>query len=105
MYVEYYTFMSKGLGKLQRVIVGLLDGTLSRKVYAGFGALTTDELLAELEERGIVRSDAARKIRLFAVRRACISLLNRGILEGEYIPHCDYPWATVLSWSVAKRKG
>lgn len=96
--------MGKGLSKLQWAIVGLLDGTLPRKVYGGPGALTTDELLAELEERGIVRSDVARKTRLFTVRRACISLLDRGILEGEYVPHCLYPWARVLSWSVAKKR-
>jgi hypothetical protein len=100
----YHTFMSKGLGRLQRSIVGLLEGTLSRRVFAGSGPLTTDELLAELEERGLVRAETSRKVRLFTVRRACISLLDRGVLEGEYILHPEYPWARVLSWSVAKRK-
>lgn len=95
--------MSKGLSKLQRTIVGLLDGTVPRAVYSP-GALTTTELLEELECRGLVRPDTARKIAMFTVRRACSSLAERGILAGEYVVHDPYPWADVLSWRSAKTR-
>ena len=96
--------MSKGLSKLQRAIVGLLDGTLEHKVYTSGGALATNELLEELQARGLVKEDIPRKIAMFTVRRACHSLLNRGILEGEYCIDCNYPWAEVATWRLIKQK-
>ena len=81
--------------KLQRAIVGLLDGTLERQVYAGGGGLATNEFLEELQARGLVKEGIPRKTAMFTVRRACHSLLDRGILEGEYIIDDDYPWARV----------
>jgi hypothetical protein len=89
--------MSKGLSKLQRTIVGLLDGSLKRQFYRG-GALITSELLAELVDREAVREDMPRNMAMFTVRRACMSLVERGILEGEYSIHADYPWAKVITW-------
>ena len=96
--------MSRGLGKLQHSIVGLLDGTLKRQVFSSGGGLTTSELLEELQVRGLVKEGTSRKIAMFTVRRACHSLLNRGILEGEYVMDCDYPWAEVVSWRLCKQK-
>lgn len=98
----YHTLMSKGLGKLQRAIVGLLDVTLEGEVYTKGRILTTNELLDELRARGLVKEDIPRKTAMFAVRRACLSLLNRGILEGEYIIDCNYPWANVASWHLSE---
>ena len=96
--------MSKGLGKLQRAIVGLLDGTLKHQVFSAGGALATSELLAELVALGLLEEDLPRKTAMSTVRRACHSLLDRGILEGEYSIDCDYPWAQVASWRINRRK-
>ena len=95
--------MSKGLGKLQQAIVELLDGTLERQVVSG-AALCTNELLEELQARGLVKEDIPRKIAMFAVRRACHSLLDRGILEGEYTIDCYHPWAKVACWRLVEQK-
>lgn len=95
--------MSKGLGKLQRAIVGLLDGSIPRKVYSP-GALVTNELLEELERLGLLREGTSRKVAMHTVRRACMSLSDRGIIRGEYIIHDPCYWADVLSWSIAKAK-
>jgi hypothetical protein len=94
--------MSKGLGKLQRTIVGLLDGTIPHEVYRP-GSLTTSELLDELERRGLVRQGTPRKIAMHAVRRTCIALSDRGILDGEYIVHDPCHWAKVLCWNIVAR--
>ncbi len=101
----YHTLMSRGLSKLQRAIVGLLDGTIKLRIFSGSGALTTSELLEELRERGLVREDIPRKTAMFTVRRACLSLLERDILEGEYVIDVDHPWARVASWHLKEREG
>jgi hypothetical protein len=93
--------MSRGLSKLQRAIIGLLDGTVPRAVY-GRGALTTSELLEELVCRGLVPPERPRKIAMYTIRRACISLLDRGIVTGEYVVHDPCAWTDVLSWRIAK---
>lgn len=64
--------MSKGLGKLQRAIVGLLDGSIPHKVYTP-GAMATNEVLKELECLGLVREGTSRKVAMHTVRRACLS--------------------------------
>ena len=97
--------MSRGRSKLQRAIVGLLDGTIEMRVYRGGGVLTTSELLEELRERGLVREDIPRKTAMFTVRRACLSLLERDILEGEYVTDVDHHWAQVASWRLKEREG
>jgi hypothetical protein len=89
---------------MQQAIIGLLDGTVKRQSCSGCGELTTDELLEELRELGFIREDVPRKHALFTVRRACTSLLERSILEGEYMAHPDYPWANVLLWKLTARK-
>ena len=91
--------MSKGLSKLQQVIVSLLSGKERGLCYANATVLTTSELLAELEERELLNRNTARKIRLFTVRRACTSLLNRGLVQGNYV-FTDVS-ARELSWSIA----
>jgi len=96
--------MSRGLSKLQRAIVGLLVGTLERQVFSSGGGLTTSELLEELQARGLVKEGISRKIAMFTVRRACHSLLDRGIVEGEYVIDCNHPWAQVACWRLSKQK-
>jgi len=96
--------MSKGLSKLQQEIVGLLGGSIRREVFRGSGALTTGELLEELQCRGVVRDDAPKKIAMFTVRRACNSLLQRGLVDREYEIHCDYPWAKVAVWTLKETR-
>lgn len=96
--------MSKGLGRIQRTIVGLLDGSLKRKLFCGGGRLTTSELLAELQERGVIRDDVPRKVALFTVRRACHALVQPELLEGEYEIDVDFPWAETIRWRLKQRK-
>jgi hypothetical protein len=91
--------MSKGLSKLQKAIVGLLDGTIKHEVYSG-KTLSTRELLEELIEHDEISRDSNHKTAMFTVRRACLSLLNRDILQGEYIIDCDYPWAKTACWTL-----
>lgn len=91
--------MSKGLSKLQKAIVGLLDGSIKSRLYRGGGALDTREILEALMDSGEMSSDTNHKSAMFTVRRACLSLLNRGIIKGEYVIDCDYPWAKTASWT------
>lgn len=78
--------MSKGISKTQAVILGLLRGTEKKQVYRGVGGpMDTAEIAAELEERQLLNYDQPRKLRLFTVRRACDSLLRRGLIESRYI--------------------
>lgn len=91
--------MSKGLSKLQRQIVGLLDGSIKRQVYSS-GPLTTAELLEELIASGVMADDRDRKLAMFTIRRACHSLLNRGIIAGEYIHDCDNAGRIAAKWYV-----
>jgi hypothetical protein len=95
--------MSKGLGKLQKTILGLLDGSLPLQCYRSSGALTTRELFDELAERGTTSLDTPRKTAMSATRRACLSLLDRGHIEGEYTIDFDYPGARIASWRLATR--
>jgi hypothetical protein len=95
--------MSKGIGKLQKTILGLLDGSLQLQCYHSSGALTTRELFDELVERGTISLDAPRKTAMSAIRRACLSLLDRGHIEGEYEIDNDYPWARIASWRLTRR--
>jgi hypothetical protein len=95
--------MSKGLSKLQKAIVGMLDGSIKHDVYSSGNTLTTRELLEELIAHDEMPSDANHKSAMFTVRRACLSLLNRDILQGEYMIDCDYPWAITASWTLIDR--
>jgi hypothetical protein len=92
--------MSKGLSKIQVSILGLLDGSIKKQSFSGSGSLTTSELLEELIACEIKTSDSPRKIAMFSVRRACLSLVERGLIEGVYTIDCDYPWAKTIAWSI-----
>ena len=95
--------MSKGLSKLQKTILGLLDNSLPGSCYRWSGTLTTRELLHELIIRGMISRDSPKKSAMATIRRACMSLLERGHIEGEYDIDSDYPWATIVSWRLATR--
>ena len=88
--------MSRGLSKIQNCIVGLLRGTVRRRCFSGGGALITSELAEELTEHGLLSDQAPFKQRLFVVRRACDSLVRRGVINGEYTWD-DY--GRVVSWA------
>jgi hypothetical protein len=90
--------MGKGLSKQQTVILGLLRGTEKGLRYTSGGELTTAELADELCEREMFSENAPRRQRLFTVRRACDSLLSRGMIEGSYTIAQPYTWARVISW-------
>ena len=95
--------MSRGISKIQRAIVGLLDGSVRHQVYRGSGGpLATRELWEELISLGLMRSDTPRKHAMFTVRRACRSLLDRGILQGRYVWDCDNPGRQTASWKIAE---
>jgi hypothetical protein len=93
--------MSKGLSKLQTMIFGMLRGTEPRSVYRGGGELTTAELLEELIAREMVNENAPRRQQMFTVRRACDSLLSRGLIEGTYTHAEPFMWARTISWKAA----
>ena len=101
-HMEYNYGMGRGLSKQQTVILGLLRGTERSKVYAKSREFTTAELLDELAARDFVNDDAPRRHQIFTVRRACDSLLNRGLVEAEYTHVEPYIWARILSWKAKK---
>jgi hypothetical protein len=96
--------MSRGLSRMQKTILGLLDGSLQGRVFRSGGDLGTAELRAELLEAGILATEDQRQ-GMYTVWRACASLARRGLLQGERTIDCDYPWARTISWrAVAPRK-
>lgn len=91
--------MSKGLGKLQRVIFDLLSGKRKGQVYSSSSAgLCTSELLEELLEAGFVSDGMPRMQQMASVLRACRGLVNRGMISGKYTPDCDNPGRTTVQW-------
>ena len=90
--------MSRGLSKIQRVVLGLLDGTERGMVYQSTTALDTGEMLDELVERGMVK-DGNRKLAMFTVRRACDSLLSRGLISGKNVFDSNNPGRRTICWS------
>jgi hypothetical protein len=68
---------------MQRAIVGLLNGNVPRQVIRGTRGDDNLGIDANWKNSGFVRSDAPKPRKLFTVRRACISLLDRGILTGR----------------------
>ena len=90
--------MSKGLSKRQQVILGILGGSIRSQCYASGDELTTGELVEELESGGHLDRETNRKQRLFTVRRACDSLLSRGLLKGKTVL-CDPYSVDTISWS------
>ena len=78
--------MSRGPGRLQRSILGLLDGSAKAHYFANpHGGLTTAELLEELGHAGVTDDARPRKELMAKVLRACASLQDRGLLSGEYV--------------------
>lgn len=98
--------MSKGLSKLQRHVVGLLDGSIKHTIYSGGkgSELTTRELLEELVEAGLLPEGRDRKQAMFTVRRACMSLLRRDLLTGRYAWDCDNVGRRIATWKTAPAK-
>lgn len=92
--------MSKGLSKQQLTILGLLNGSVKPQCFSSGGELTTGELVEELVAHGILRDSMPHKQQLSTVRRACDSLVRRGLVAGRYAIHLDYPWAYEITWSV-----
>ena len=97
--------MSKGLGKLQDAIYGLLDGSKRRRRSAGCGALTTAELLDELIGFGLLDASVVRKQLMYTVRRSCQALRDRGLIKGEYVVEAHNPHVRQASWSAIKKSG
>lgn len=89
--------MSRGLGKLQKAIVGQLSGKVAGPVYHG-AKLTTAELADNLTAAGVVK-DASRKVACFTVRRACDGLCKRGLVWAEMVWDEDHH-ARALSWKL-----
>jgi len=76
--------MSKGISKLQRHILGLLDGTIPGQCYQGSGgALITTEVADELEAAGLITTEN-RKAAMFTAWRSCRGLFNRDLIKAEY---------------------
>jgi hypothetical protein len=95
--------MSRGLGKLQRTILGLLRGTERGEVYRNSGSLTTRELVEELRTREMLNDAKPEKQHLAAVRRACDGLARQGLLGGVY--HRDDPFvgAYMITWTATAK--
>jgi hypothetical protein len=91
--------MSKGVGKLQTAILGLLRGEIRKMVYGGCGDHTTPELVDELLAHGILNADKPRRQHLWAILRACDSLARRELLDGKYV-YSDDQRCEVVMWSL-----
>src|SRR5262245_13993430 len=92
--------MSRGLSKRQRIILAVLDGSRPRRVYAP-GPMTTRELVQELVAHGALPERAGKpawRQALFTTRRACFSLVRRGLLEGRYCIDGDPPSCLSITW-------
>ena len=93
--------MSRGLSKIQRAIMRQLEGP-GRGHFYRCGSLGTRELVEELKESGILREDMPSKFSNFTVRRACFSLVRRGLVEGRREMDLDHPEAlTIIWWAVS----
>lgn len=91
--------MGRGLSRTQRIILGLLDGSVEGAVYEGLDqGCDTAELLEELLERGFLRASTPRKQRMFTVVRACRSLERRGLLLGTYVTDAEHPHCRTIRW-------
>ncbi len=93
--------MSKGLGKIQRVIYDLLSGDRMGLVYKNTSGLDTSELLNELLEAEFISNEMPRKQQMATVVRACGGLARRGLIGGEYVPDLNNVGRTTIRWSFA----
>lgn len=93
--------VSRGLSRLQRGILAFLRGKVPAIFHVPGGAHTTTELLREMVARGWIRSDdtpAEHRQNLFVLRRACASLVRRGLLVSEDTTASDPPHCRTISW-------
>ena len=90
--------MSKGLGKLQRVIFDLLSGSRKGQVYSSSSALDTSELLDELVAAGFISDGMPRMQQMASVLRACRGLVKRDMISGKYGPDCNNAGRTTIQW-------
>ena len=91
--------MGRGISRTQRVILGLLEGSVDGLVYEGLErGCDTAELLEELLERNSVSASAPRKQQMFTVVRACRSLERRGLVEGRYVTDVENPHCRTIRW-------
>ena len=96
--------MSKGLGKIQRVILDLLSGDLAGQVYkTASSGLDTGELLDELIEAGFISGEMPRKQQMATVLRACAGLVTRELIVGKYVQDGNNVGRTTVSWTFNKR--
>ena len=95
--------MSKGIGKIQRVIFDLLSGKRTGQVYRSASVLDTRELLDELLEAGFVSDDMPRKQQMNTVLRACAGLSRRNLIVGKYVTDSNNAGRTTVSWSEWKQ--
>jgi len=84
---------------MQRMILGLLNGTEKPLLYNRSDTLTTAELLAELIEHNILDDSRPRKQLMATVLRACASLQRRQLLGGVYGRNYDHGPAITVEWS------
>jgi hypothetical protein len=88
---------------MQNAIVGLLSGTARGRVFSSTRALDTAELVEELQAAGFVTTEKHRQA-LATVRRACASLVRRGILAGRYVVSGNPPHGETTSWTIASHE-
>jgi hypothetical protein len=94
--------MSRGLSNMQRHILAVLRGDERGYVFANAaGGLHTSELYEELTGGGMFE-DTPRRQAVFAIRRACRSLLERGLLERRYSVKDEPPFPREIAWSAVK---
>jgi hypothetical protein len=87
---------------MQRDIVGILSGTRQRRVYGGGGRLDTSELVEELLALGYFADCEERRQVVFTTRRACWSLVRRGLLTAEYVLAVPPVHGGTISWKATE---
>lgn len=94
--------MSRGISRLQRTIVGILDGSLRRKAYSP-GPLDTRELVEELRAQGAMSDEKPQRQAMATVVRACRNLIGRGLVSGRRVPRIDLIGRITICWSAVRR--
>lgn len=87
------TTMSRGPGRLQKLILDYLAGRRSGPVYGG-GSLTTAELVANLTEAGLMPERGAAK----HLHRAAMSLWRRGLAHADRLAWDDEARCYSRTW-------
>ena len=95
--------MSKGLGKIQRVVCDLLSGDRAGQVYkTASSGLDTRELLDELLEAGFISAEMPRKQQMATVLRACGGLARRELIRGKYVSDLNNTGRTTVQWTIKR---